>query len=98
MPEEEELPKQDAVGNHHGAGLCVELGDGAPSADSQGNPEEAKLTLIKLLEGLARHSDENLTIMQQHADHSTLPDEKGSGDGANGFGSFIIDDRSYFIG
>ena len=63
MPEEEELPKQDAVGNHHGAGLCVELGDGAPSADSQGNSEEAKLTLIKLLESLTASCDEYLTVV-----------------------------------
>ena len=93
MPEEEELPKQDAVGHHHGAGLCVELGDGAPSADSQGNPEEAKLTLIKLLESISRHSNEDLAIVHQHADHSTLPDEEGCGDGANGFSSCIINDR-----
>ena len=92
MPEEEDLPEENAVGHHHGSSLCIELGDGAPSADSQGNPEKAQLTLIELFESLARHSDEYLAIVQQHADHSTLPDEEGCGDGANGFSSLIVDD------
>ena len=83
VPEEEDLPHEDTVGDEHSSSQCIELGDGAPSANSQGNPEEAKLTLIELLESLTVHSNEYLTVVQQHADHSTLPDEEGSGDGTD---------------
>ena len=97
VPEEEDLPHEDTVGDEHGSSLCIELGDGAPSANSQNDPEKLKLAVVEHLQGLSVHADENLTVVQQHTDDSTLPYEEGCGDRSDSLSSLVINYGSDII-